>query len=141
MTNLARWVIEQLLQVLDGKVGDTDVLDLTSSRQLLQLLPCLDEIPVWEVLLQICGVGGAGPVHEVEINVVNTERLQGRVNSLLNALVPWVVELSCEPDLLAGNARVLDATSDFGLIAVRELISYQLLSFRHRIFSQTAVSM
>jgi hypothetical protein len=45
-TNLARWVIEQLLQVLDSKVGDTDVLDLASRGKLLHLLPCLDEVPV-----------------------------------------------------------------------------------------------
>ena len=63
-TNLGRWVIEQLLQVLDSKVGNTNVLDLAGGRQLLHLLPCFDEIPVWEVLLQICGVGRARPVNE-----------------------------------------------------------------------------
>jgi hypothetical protein len=32
-------------------------------------------------------------VHEVKINVVGSERLQRRVDALLNSLVPRVVEL------------------------------------------------
>jgi hypothetical protein len=32
--------------------------------------------------------------------------------------VPWVVELSGDPDLLAGNARVLDALTNLLLVAV-----------------------
>lgn len=72
-------------------------------------MPRLDEVPVWEVLLQIGGIGRAGPVHEIQVNVIGSERLQGRVNSLLDSLVPWVVQLGGQPDLLAGDAGVLNS--------------------------------
>lgn len=36
---LARLVLEEDLEVLDGEVGDTDVLDAARGRQLLELSP------------------------------------------------------------------------------------------------------
>lgn len=124
-TNLGSWVVEQLLQVLDCKVGDTNVLYFASGWQLLNLLPRLDEIPIREMLLQICGVGGARPVHEVQINVIDAQGFQGGVNALLDTFVPWVVELGGDPDLFAGNPGVLDTKSDFGLVAVGKLDIHQ----------------
>lgn len=40
--NLAAGVIQELLEVLDTEVGDTDVADLASGRQLLHFLPVVD---------------------------------------------------------------------------------------------------
>jgi hypothetical protein len=59
-------------------------------------------------------------VHEVEVDVVDAEALEGGLDALFDALVPWVVELGCDPDLLAGDARVFDALADFVLVAVGE---------------------
>lgn len=53
---------EELLKVLDGEVGDTDVLDSARLGKLLELSPCVTEVPVGVVLAQILGVGGGGPV-------------------------------------------------------------------------------
>jgi hypothetical protein len=42
---------EELLKVLDGKVGDTDVLYAAGLGQLLQLAPGVGEVPIGVVLL------------------------------------------------------------------------------------------
>ena len=73
---LAGWVIEELLQIPDTKVGDTDVPDLSSGRKLLHLLPCLDEIPVWVMLAQVVRVCRGWPVHKVEVDIVSTQGFQ-----------------------------------------------------------------
>jgi len=82
------------------------------------VLPCLNEVPVGEVLGLVLGVGRAGPVNKVQVDVVDTEVLERGGNTLLNTVVPGVIELSGEPDLLAGHARVLDTGTDLGLVAV-----------------------
>lgn len=77
-------------------------------------------VPVGVVLLQVLGVGGRRPVHEVEVNVVGAEGLEGGGDALLDVLVPWVVELGGDPDLLTGDTRVLDTLADLVLVAVGE---------------------
>lgn len=111
-------MVKQLLQILNSKVGDTNVPDLARSRKLLHLLPGLDEVPIWQVLLQIGGISRAGPVHQVQINVVGAESLQRGIDALLDTLVPWVVELGGQPDVFAGHTRVLDALANLGLISI-----------------------
>ena len=61
-----------------------------------------------------------GAYHEVEVDVINTERFQGRLNALLDALVPRVVQLGCDPDLFTRHARILNALANLGLVSVRE---------------------
>jgi hypothetical protein len=56
--------------------------------------------------------------HEVQVNVVDAKGLQRAGNALFDALVPWVVELGGDPDLLAGNTRVLDTLANLLLVAV-----------------------
>lgn len=70
------------------------------------------------MLLQIVGVGRAGPVDEVEVDIVQAKALKGRVNALLNAVVPGVVQLGGDPDLTARDAGVSDAVTNLGLIAI-----------------------
>jgi hypothetical protein len=65
---LAGRVIEEDLKVLDAEVRDADVPDAAGGRELLELGPGLDEVPVWEVLLQIGGIGAGGPVLDVHIS-------------------------------------------------------------------------
>lgn len=118
--NLGRGVVQQNLQVLDAEVGDTNVADLAGGRQLLHLLPGLDEVPVRQVLGLVVGVGRAGPVHQVQVDVVDAQVLEGGVDAVLDAVVPGVVQLGGNPDLLAGDAGVLDALANLGLVAVGE---------------------
>ncbi|KAG9680308.1 Aldo/keto reductase, partial [Aureobasidium melanogenum] len=100
-------VVGEDLEVLDGKVGDTDVLDAARGRQLLKLSPKMNCLP---------GVNEV-PVG-VQIDVVGLEVLERRGNALLDALVPGVVKLGGNPDVLAGNAGVLDTKTDLVLVAV-----------------------
>lgn len=70
------------------------------------------------MLLEVIGVGGRGPVHQVQVDVVGLEILERRVDALFDAFVPWVVELGGDPDLLAGDTGVLDTLTDLSLVAV-----------------------
>lgn len=91
--NLGAGVVQEALQVLDAKVGHADVAHFPGGWQLLHLLPGtreprintpvpynrmagrahlpgLDEIPVGEMLLQVLGIRGGWPVHQVQIDIV-----------------------------------------------------------------------
>lgn len=81
-------------------------------------VPGLDEVPVRQVLLLVIRVRGAGPVHQVEIDIIKTKALEGGVNTLLDTVVPGVVELGGDPDLAAGNTRVSDTLANLRLVAV-----------------------
>lgn len=130
---------EELLEVGDGKVGDTNVLHAARLWQLLKLSPRVLEVPVRVVLLEVIWVRGRRPMllyllvlffsqpschharqthHEVKVNVVETKALQRAGDALFNALVPWVVKLRSDPDLLTGDTGVLDTLTDLLLVAV-----------------------
>jgi hypothetical protein len=72
------------------------------------------------VLLEIIGIGGRRPVHEVKVDVVGLEVLERRGDTLFDALVPGVVKLGSDPDLLTGDTRVLDTETNLSLVAVGE---------------------
>ena len=57
-------------------------------------------------------------MHEVEVDIIGLEILQRSSDTLLDTLVPRVVQLGGEPDLTAGNTRVDDTLSDFGFVAI-----------------------
>jgi hypothetical protein len=57
-------------------------------------------------------------VHQVQVNIVGLQVLEGVVNGLRDTLVPGVVELGGEPKLGTGNTGVLDAVADFLLVFV-----------------------
>ena len=59
-------------------------------------------------------------LHEVKVNVVGLEVLERRGDALFDALVPGVVKLGGDPDLLTRDTRVLDAETDLSLVAVGE---------------------
>lgn len=117
-TYLARGVVQQLLEVGDTEVGNTNVADLAGTKQFLHLAPGIDEVPVVVVFLEVVGTGRARPVHEVEINIVETKVFQGSVDTLGDALVPGVVEFGGDPDLLARYARSSNSFADFGFVTV-----------------------
>lgn len=82
------------------------------------VLPGLDKVPVRKVLGRILGISRAGPVHQVQIDIVNTQILKRGLNALLNLVVPGVIKLSSKPDLVAGHARITNTSTDFGFVAV-----------------------
>lgn len=43
-------------------------------------------------------------MHQVEVDIIGTEGLQRGVDSLRNDVVPGVIQLGGEPDLLTRNA-------------------------------------
>lgn len=57
-------------------------------------------------------------MHEVKVDVVGPEILERRGDTLFDALVPGVVKLGGNPDLLTGDTGVLDTESDLSLVAV-----------------------
>ena len=85
---LAGLVLEEDLEVLDGKVRDTDVLDTARRWELLQLspayanqyvlidllgpgksdLPGVNEVPVLIVLLKVVRVSGGRPVLQCNVS-------------------------------------------------------------------------
>jgi hypothetical protein len=72
------------------------------------------------VLLEVIGVGGRRPVHKVKVDVVGLEVLERRGDALFDALVPGVVKLGGDPDLLTGDTGVFDTETNLSLIAVGE---------------------
>lgn len=56
--------------------------------------------------------------HEVQVNVVKVKALQRAVDALLDALVPWVVQLGGDPYLLTRDTGVLDTLTDLLLITI-----------------------
>lgn len=116
--DLSRGIIEQDLEVLNAEVGNTDVADLPRRRQLLHLLPGLDEVPVRKVLGLVVGVGRAGPVHQVQVDVVDAQIFEGGVDAVLDEVVPGVVQFGGDPDLVARHAGIFDAGADLGFVAV-----------------------
>lgn len=48
---------EELFQILDGEIGNADVLDAARGREFLKLAPRVTEVPVGVVLLQVRRVG------------------------------------------------------------------------------------
>lgn len=84
-------------------------------------IPGVLEVPVVIVLVLFTIIHRrAGPVHQVQIDIIGPQVLQRSVNAFLNALVPGVVQFGGKPDLASGNTRVLDALSDFRLVAICE---------------------
>ena len=58
--------------------------------------------------------------HEIQVNVVNAQALQRGLDALFDALMPWVVQLGSDPDLLTWDAGVLDSLANLVLVAVRQ---------------------
>lgn len=57
-------------------------------------------------------------MHQIKVDVVQTEILKRRINALGDTVVPSVVELGGNPDLLTRNTRVTDTLTNLGLVAV-----------------------
>lgn len=124
---------QQLLEVWNAEVGNTNGLCLAGCRDLFQLLPRLNVGPLRIQItraigvLRNIGVIAVGvhwnrPVHQVQIDVFQIEVLQAGIQSLRNARVPRAPKLCGNEDIRAletgrGEA-VLDTLADLVLVAV-----------------------
>lgn len=70
------------------------------------------------MFLQVIWVRGRGPVHKVKVEVLHLERLKGRLEALRHTLVPGVIQLSRDPEVLTLDAGIFDALADFGLVFI-----------------------
>lgn len=59
-------------------------------------------------------------MHEIQVDVIGVERLQRGSDSLLDALVPWVVQFGGQPDLTSRHTGIFDSLANLCLIAVGE---------------------
>lgn len=57
-------------------------------------------------------------MHQIQVDIIGIQVLERGLESLLDSLVPWVVELGCDPDLTARDARVLDPLAHFCFVAI-----------------------
>lgn len=57
-------------------------------------------------------------MHQVQVDIVHAEILEGGGNAILDPVVPGIVQLSGDPDLVAGHARVANTRTDLGFVAV-----------------------
>lgn len=57
-------------------------------------------------------------MHQVQVDVVHTQILEGRGNAIFDPVVPRVIELSGDPDLVAGNTGIANARTNLGLVAI-----------------------
>jgi len=60
--DLGAGVGKELLEILDGEVGDTNVLHTTRFGELLHLRPGILEVPIGVMLLKVIWVSGRRPV-------------------------------------------------------------------------------
>jgi hypothetical protein len=86
--------------------------------------PGVPEIPVRKMFRQIVRICRALPVHQMQVDIVETKPFQRRVNAFLTALVPRIVELGGHPNLLPRNSGVLDALTNLvvGAISLSSVI-------------------
>ena len=75
---------EELLKMCDLEVGDTDGADAAGGRELLHLLPGIDEGPVGDEGLVVGGGDGDGPMDEEKIEVLGVEVLERGADALLD---------------------------------------------------------
>lgn len=80
-------VAQEPFEILDGKVADANSLHLAGLNKLLHLSPGLNVIPVLVDGLFLGWVDRSGPVHQVEVQVVRLQLLEGFGEGLGDALV------------------------------------------------------
>lgn len=139
---------QQLLQIPLGVVTHPDRLGLARLDQLLQLLPrinmviLLDDIPRpirqhGELVVVALGVHEQGPVQQVQVDVVEPQRLEALVEALLHARVVRRPHLGHDEDVLALDARVeggLQPLADLILITVTVRAVDELVACLERYF-------
>lgn len=118
--NLEFWIGEKFFEVVFAEVGDSDCSDFTRCGKFLEFSPGFLEVPVREGFFAavVAGVDGLGPVHEVEIDVVGSEALEGFVDGFGDAALVGVIQFCGEEELVSWDAGGLPAGSYFGFVLV-----------------------
>ena len=112
---------EELLEAVDGPVGDADGLCLAGLVDLLHGAPCglrvlckvlLDDVPAVGAELGhvlVVALGGNGPVNEEGVNVVHAQLSQAAVEAPFDlvGLVEVVPYFCADEEIFAGDAGVL----------------------------------
>lgn len=133
-------ILEQLLDPVDVEVGDTNVLNEALLDELLHLAPGGEDVvgklavgDLATVLVELgllrrpaFGLGGAlgdegdRPVHEVKVEVLEAEVLEGLLAGKgdILGLVVELEELGGDPKLLTGDTGLLDTGSNLVLVLV-----------------------
>ena len=55
---------------------------------------------------------------QIEVNVVDPQGSEGCINAFLNAVMPGIIELGGNPNLLSRNTRIPDSLADLRFISV-----------------------
>lgn len=63
---------------------------------------------------------GHEPVHQVEIHIWGVEIFEGLVDTSSDPVMPRVVELGGQEDLISSDSGILDTLTDLSLVAVGE---------------------
>lgn len=98
--------------------------------------PGLYKVPVLEMPFCVLGICRTRPMlvvisgqeqqestktyHEIQVHIVRAKILQRRVDAILHAMVPGIVKLGGQKDFTSWHARLPDALSYFGFIAICE---------------------
>jgi len=131
--------VQELVGSVNVEVGDTNGLGQALVNELLHLLPrrgdIVGELNV-ELVLAVLAfdsvvkgwdntLGGVNlevdvPVHEVQVEVLQAEVLQGVLDGELDVfgVVVQLKELGSDENLLSGDTGLLDTLTDFGLVPV-----------------------
>jgi hypothetical protein len=127
-------LLEQLLEVGDGEVGDTDRLGLASLEDSLHLLPGLGLraglVNVSRSVLSkrvngvvTVGVEGNRPVNQEHVDIVETKSLERHVEVLLDSVMVSDPDLGGDKDVLSLHTLLhgsLDTKADGVLVSVVE---------------------
>jgi hypothetical protein len=70
------------------------------------------------MLLEILRNRRAGPVHQVQIDVIRLQILQRGRDAILDTLVPRVIELGSDPNLFARHTRVDNSLANLRFVTV-----------------------
>lgn len=72
-------------------------------------------------------------MNQVEVDIINIEVLQRRINAVLHTVMPSVVELGRDPDFLAGDSRITNTLADLRLVTVCQCAEQSLISVRSNV--------
>lgn len=130
-------LLDERLELRLGEVGHPHSARLAGGRELGHGLPGVDVGDVGRLdvargvlgELVVAGFEGRGPVHQVEVDVVHAEVLEGLVQGAFDVLgrVLVVPKLGGDEELGAVDAGFLDGGPDHGLGPVDWSSSYQYL--------------
>jgi len=96
-------VLQQVVELFDVKVGDTNVLDETLVDTVFEVLPSLDSSFLAHVTRR---------VDEVHVHVGQLELLQRVLNGIQGSLVVGIPELRGDEDVLSLDTRLLSPRSN-----------------------------